>query len=69
MTVSKYTKQCIQREFRALRKAPVEHVRAMPNDHNILEVNYVIEGPPDSPYAGGYYHGIVRVNACVWLHQ
>lgn len=60
MSVTKFTRQCVQREIRALTKNPVDHIRAKPNDNNILEVNYVIEGPEDSPYAGGFYHGVVR---------
>lgn len=30
---------------------------AVPNEANILEWHYVIEGNTDTPYKGGYYHG------------
>ncbi|EAL64182.1 hypothetical protein DDB_G0286511 [Dictyostelium discoideum AX4] len=30
---------------------------AKPSISNILEWHYVIYGPPDTPYHGGYYHG------------
>ncbi|KAN0042283.1 hypothetical protein ACTFIV_004843 [Dictyostelium citrinum] len=30
---------------------------AKPSTSNILEWHYVIYGPPDTPYHGGYYHG------------
>jgi len=30
------------------------HAQAMPLDTNMLEVHYVLKGPDDSPYAGGF---------------
>ena len=33
---------------------------AQPLPANMLEWHYVIEGPPGSPYQGGFYHGIIR---------
>jgi ubiquitin-conjugating enzyme E2 J2 len=43
-----------------VKRNPVEHVKALPNEKNILEWHYVVEGPPGSLYAGGFYHGILR---------
>jgi ubiquitin-conjugating enzyme E2 J2 len=30
------------------------------NERNMLEWHYLIQGPPDSPYAGGWYIGKLR---------
>lgn len=35
----------------------VPYITAEPLPSNILEWHYVIKGPEDSPYHGGYYHG------------
>ena len=49
-----------------LREVPVRglimcyHVFIQPLPSNMLEWHYVIEGPPGSPYQGGFYHGIIR---------
>ena len=47
----------LQRELKALHKNPLSNPKivAMPNEKNILEWHYVIEGV--GPYAGGIYHG------------
>jgi len=34
-------------------------VWAVPEEKNILTWNYLIRGPPDSPYANGEYHGVL----------
>lgn len=52
----------LQRELKALHKNPLSNPKivAMPNERNILEWHYVLEGPtddPKSPYKGGIYHG------------
>lgn len=52
----------LQRELKALHKSPSSDPKiiAQPNESNILEWHYVVEGPtddPKSPYAGGIYHG------------
>lgn len=33
------------------------YIEAVPSEANILEWHYVLTGPPDTPYAGGEYHG------------
>lgn len=40
-----------------LKRDPVPYITAEPLPSNILEWHYVIKGPEDSPYHGGYYHG------------
>jgi ubiquitin-conjugating enzyme E2 J2 len=53
---------CVRRltkELAALKKEPMTDPRMMviPNESNILEMHYVIEGSPNTPYANGVYHG------------
>jgi ubiquitin-conjugating enzyme E2 J2 len=38
-------------------KSPVPSIECLPLETNILEWHYCIEGPSDSLYAGGTYHG------------
>ncbi|KAK3849177.1 hypothetical protein Pcinc_044056 [Petrolisthes cinctipes] len=40
-----------------IKRDPVPYVTAEPLPSNILEWHYVVEGPEESPYEGGYYHG------------
>ena len=50
----------LQRELVLLQKDPVPFIRAKPDGENILEWHYVLEGPPDTPYFGGFYHGMIK---------
>jgi ubiquitin-conjugating enzyme E2 J2 len=49
----------LMRELKALKKEPIRDptIVALPNDTNILEWHYVIEGVEGSHFEGGYYHG------------
>lgn len=50
----------LQQDYLNLKKDPVPYIRAAePNPSDMLEWHYVIQGPEDSPYYGGYYHGIL----------
>jgi ubiquitin-conjugating enzyme E2 J2 len=49
----------LRKELRELQKNPVQNIRALPKETNILEWHYVIEGTKGSPYEGGWYHGVV----------
>lgn len=40
-----------------MQKSPPPFVWAAPEEKNILTWNFIIRGPPDSPYHGGEYHG------------
>jgi len=40
-----------------MQTSPPPFVFASPDEKNILIWNYIIRGPPDSPYAGGEYYG------------
>lgn len=52
-------KRRLTRELVAMEKSPMTDpkVLAFPNESNILEWHYVIEGSTGTPYAGGHYHG------------
>jgi hypothetical protein len=49
----------LTREIKAFKKEPITEPRITiaPNESNILEIHYVIEGSPGTPYEGGVYHG------------
>jgi len=55
--VSTTAVQRLRRDAARLAKDPVPYVVAVPLPANILEWHYVVLGPSDSPYAGGFYHG------------
>lgn len=47
----------LQQDYINLNKDPVPYIRAEPLSSNILEWHYVIRGPENTPYHGGFYHG------------
>jgi len=47
----------LKQDYLRLMRDPVPFITAAPLPTNILEWHYVVEGPPDSVYAGGFYHG------------
>lgn len=49
----------LTKELKALQKDPIKEPRitVMPLENNILEMHYIIEGSPGTPYDGGIYHG------------
>lgn len=40
-----------------LKRDPLPYITAEPLPNNILEWHYVVKGPANTPYYGGYYHG------------
>jgi len=42
-----------------MQKSSPPFVWAAPEEKNILTWNFIIRGPPDSPYHGGEYHGVI----------
>ncbi|OAF67282.1 hypothetical protein A3Q56_04966 [Intoshia linei] len=50
----------LQSDLRKLVEEPVPYIEAIPEENNILNWHYVFTGPPDSPYEGGIYHGMLR---------
>ncbi|KAL4860114.1 Ubiquitin-conjugating enzyme E2 34 [Chlorella vulgaris] len=56
------SKACIarlQKEYKAILKEPVPQITAHPAPNNLLDWHYVLEGPKDSDFEGGCYHGKV----------
>ncbi|KAL3929582.1 MAG: hypothetical protein SGARI_004711 [Bacillariaceae sp.] len=49
----------LTKELKDLAKDPIKspEIKVAPNESNILEMHYVIEGSEGTPYAGGFYHG------------
>lgn len=49
----------LQQDYLNLHRDPVPYIRAEPLPSDMLEWHYVIEGPADTPYHGGYYYGLL----------
>lgn len=47
----------LKQDYLRLKRDPVPYITAEPLPQNILEWHYVVKGPEESPYHGGYYHG------------
>ena len=49
----------LQKELKSLHKSPLTNptIIALPNESNILEWHYLLEGAKDTPYEGGKYWG------------
>ncbi|XP_013393986.1 ubiquitin-conjugating enzyme E2 J2 [Lingula anatina] len=47
----------LKQDFMRIVKDPVPYIVAAPLASNILEWHYIVLGPAESPYEGGYYHG------------
>lgn len=57
---SRASQKRLTKEYKLIQANPPPFILAKPNDENILEWHYVIEGPPLTPFEGGQYHGILR---------
>jgi ubiquitin-conjugating enzyme E2 J2 len=49
----------LTKELMAMKKDPPPFILAQPEEKNILDWHFIIRGPPDSPYDGGEYHGLL----------
>ena len=47
----------LKQDYLRLKKDPIPYVVAEPLPSNILEWHYVVRGPENSLYEGGFYHG------------
>ncbi|TEB33107.1 ubiquitin-conjugating enzyme E2 6 [Coprinellus micaceus] len=56
---SKPAQRRLSKEYAAMQREPPPFIWAAPDEKNILTWNYLIRGPPDSPYTGGEYHGVL----------
>ncbi|EUC59727.1 ubiquitin-conjugating enzyme E2 [Rhizoctonia solani AG-3 Rhs1AP] len=56
---SKPAQKRLSKEFLAMQRSPPPFVWASPEEKNILHWNFIVRGPPDCPFAGGEYHGLI----------
>ncbi|KAN0121071.1 Ubiquitin-conjugating enzyme/RWD-like protein [Russula decolorans] len=49
----------LSKEYVTMQKEPPPFVWAAPDEKDILIWNFIIHGPPESPYVGGEYHGVL----------
>lgn len=56
MSQKSYTAR-LKQDYIRLKNDPVPFINAEFLPSNILEWHYCIQGPPESPFYGGYYHG------------
>jgi len=56
---TKAAQKRLTKEYVGMQKEPPPFVWAAPDERNILIWNFLIHGPPDSPFAGGEYHGLL----------
>lgn len=61
-TISLLTKKRLRQDFKLLHKEPDSYFEAYPREDNILEWDFLIKGPKDSHYTGGYYVGKIMHN-------
>ncbi|XP_023025424.1 ubiquitin-conjugating enzyme E2 J2 [Leptinotarsa decemlineata] len=47
----------LRQDYLRLKRDPVPYITAEPLPSNILQWHYVVCGPENTPYEGGYYHG------------
>lgn len=57
MTASTIATTRLKRDYLSMCRDPVPYILAEPLPTDILTWHYVIKGPEESPYAGGFYHG------------
>ncbi|VDB84857.1 unnamed protein product [Peniophora sp. CBMAI 1063] len=56
---SKAAYKRLSKEYVTMQREPPPFVWAAPDEKDILTWNFIIRGPPDSPYTGGEYHGVL----------
>ncbi|KAI0917934.1 hypothetical protein AcW1_006928 [Taiwanofungus camphoratus] len=56
---SKAAHKRLNKEYINMQRDPPPFIWAVPDEKNILTWNYIIRGPPDSPFAGGEYYGVL----------
>eukprot|EP00747_Dinoflagellata_sp_TGD_P169316 gnl/TRDRNA2_/TRDRNA2_198028_c0_seq1.p1 gnl/TRDRNA2_/TRDRNA2_198028_c0~~gnl/TRDRNA2_/TRDRNA2_198028_c0_seq1.p1 ORF type:complete len:189 (+),score=41.32 gnl/TRDRNA2_/TRDRNA2_198028_c0_seq1:134-700(+) len=58
--MSKQAQSRLRKELKAISADPPPHIHVYCDESNILSWSYVLEGPPDTPYDGGWYWGRLR---------
>ena len=57
---SKQASSRLRKEIKAIGEDPPPHIHVSVEESNILEWHYVLEGPKETPYEGGWYWGRLR---------
>lgn len=47
------------KEYASIQENAPPYISAKPAENNLLEWHYLITGPPETPYEGGQYHGVL----------
>lgn len=47
------------KEYASIQENAPPYITAKPAENNLLEWHYLITGPPETPYEGGQYHGVL----------
>ncbi|KAG1740185.1 ubiquitin-conjugating enzyme/RWD-like protein [Suillus paluster] len=55
MSVTPLTMRRLMREITELKNNPPEGIRVVTSEENMLELTGIVEGPEQTPYAGGYF--------------
>ncbi|OAX37379.1 hypothetical protein K503DRAFT_742870 [Rhizopogon vinicolor AM-OR11-026] len=55
MSVTPATMRRLMREITELKNNPPEGIRVVTSEENMLELTGIVEGPEQTPYAGGYF--------------
>eukprot|EP00397_Hematodinium_sp_SG-2012_P051466 GEMP01060328.1.p1 GENE.GEMP01060328.1~~GEMP01060328.1.p1 ORF type:complete len:278 (+),score=39.83 GEMP01060328.1:56-889(+) len=58
--VSKLALARLKRELRLIIECPPELITARPDEKNMLVWHYLLQGPPDTDFVGGWYWGKLR---------
>ncbi len=59
----------LRREWQSIILDPPQHIQVSVNESDMLEWHYLIEGPKDTPYAGGWQKFILyNFNMSTDLH-
>lgn len=50
----------LQSEYASLHREPLPDLLARPNEENLLECFFILQGPSDSAFSGGVYFGLLQ---------
>eukprot|EP01138_Halocafeteria_seosinensis_P002063 gb/GECG01002112.1/.p1 GENE.gb/GECG01002112.1/~~gb/GECG01002112.1/.p1 ORF type:complete len:303 (+),score=46.94 gb/GECG01002112.1/:1-909(+) len=51
----------LQKEISRFPQSLPKQITARPRENNLLEFHYVVRGPENTPFEGGYYHGVIEL--------
>lgn len=59
--VSRQARSRLRKELAAIHADPPPHIHVYCDEENIISWSYLLEGPPDTPYEGGWYWGRLKL--------